>query len=134
MFARILASWFRALEWDRHGRDTSYLLRGADLERAKRYLVQGKEQEPRPTALHHQYVLSSAEVESAVQDAELDRQKQVLAQQRQWLQLLTAAAILTGVLGFSSWGLSRQAQQAQMRAEQAQLKALTQSSQGPILV
>ncbi len=123
----------RALEWDRHGRDTSYLLRGADLERAKQYLAQGKDQEPRPTALHHQYVLSSAEVESAVQDAELDRQKQLLAEQRRWLQLVTAASILAGVLGFSSWGLSRQAQQAQMRAEQAQLKALTQSSKALFL-
>ncbi|MEO0988090.1 MAG: TIR domain-containing protein, partial [Cyanobacteria bacterium J06639_14] len=123
----------RALEWDRHGRDASYLLRGTDLERANHYLAQGKDQEPRPSALHHQYVLASVEVEATVRDAELEHQKQILAGQRRWLQLITAASILAGALGLASWGLSHQAQQAQLRAEQAQLKALTQSSKALFL-
>lgn len=123
----------RALEWDRSDRDNSYLLRGADLDRANHYLAQGKDQEPRPTALHHQYVLASAEAEAAVREVELQRQRAILAGQRRWLQLVTAASILAVVMGVTSWGLSRQAQQAQKVAEQAQLKALNQSAQALFL-
>lgn len=118
----------RALEWDRNGRDNSYLLRGKDLERANHYLVQGKEQEPRPTALHHQYVIASADAEAAVQYLELERQKAANSVQQRWLQLVTAISILAVAMGITSWGLSRKAQQAQKLAEQSQLKALNQSS------
>lgn len=123
----------RALEWDRNDRDSSYLLRGADLERAHHYLAQGKDQEPRPTALHHQYVIASAEAEAAVRDAELARQKAILAGQQRWLQLVTAASILAVAMGITSWGLSRQSQRAQKLAEQAQLKALNQSAEALFL-
>ncbi|HEY9887833.1 MAG TPA: TIR domain-containing protein [Candidatus Obscuribacterales bacterium] len=123
----------RALEWDRNGHDSSYLLRGADLERANRYLAQGKDQEPRPTALHHQYVLTSAEAEAAVRDAELARQKNALAGQQRWLQLVTAVSILAVAMGITSWGLAREAHRAQKLAEQAQLKALNQSAQALFL-
>lgn len=119
----------RALEWERNNHDNSYLLRGADLERANRYLTQGKDQEPRPTALHHQYVIASAEAEAAVRDAELAHQKAILTGQRRWLQLITAVSILAVAMGITSWGLSRQAQRAQKLAEQAQLKALNQSAE-----
>ena len=118
----------RALEWDRNDRDGSYLLRGADLERANRYLAQGKDQEPRPTALHHQYVITSAEAEAAVRDAELQKQRIAFAAQRRWLQLVTAVSILAVAMGITSWGLYRQAQRAQKLAEQAELKALNQSA------
>ena len=130
----------RALEWERNGRDNSYLLRGADLERANHYLAQGKDQAPRPTALHHQYVLASADNEAVARDAELERQKQVLNDQQRWLQLVTAVSVLAIALGLSSWWLSRQAQEAQLkadqarvRAEQSRLKALHQSSEALFL-
>ncbi|MDB9529215.1 TIR domain-containing protein [Oscillatoria sp. CS-180] len=123
----------RALEWDRSDRDSSYLLRGADLDRANQYLAQGKDQEPRPTALHHQYVLASAEAEAAIRDAELERQKTTLAGQQRWLQLVTAVSIIAVVMGIVSWGQSRRAQQAQRLAEQAQLRALNQSAQALFL-
>ncbi|NER81892.1 MAG: TIR domain-containing protein, partial [Leptolyngbya sp. SIO1D8] len=123
----------RALEWDRNGRDNSYLLRGADLERANHYLVQGKKQEPRPTALHHQYVLASTELESSVRDSELEQQRQVLAEQQRWLKLVTAVSVLAVAMGITSWGLLRQSQYAQKAAEQARIRALTQSSQALFL-
>ena len=123
----------RALEWKRNDRDSSYLLRGADLEKANHYLAQGKDQEPSPTALHHQYVLASVDVEATARDAELERQRHALQEQRRWLQLVTAASILAGALGLTSLGLSQQAQQAQVKAEQAQLRALTQSSEALFL-
>ncbi|RZM81945.1 WD40 domain-containing protein [Leptolyngbya iicbica] len=123
----------RALEWERNGLDTSYLLRGADLDRANHYLAQGKDQEPRPTALHHRYVIASGEVEAAARAVELERQKAAMAGQQRWLQLVTAVSVLAVAMGITSWGLSRQAQTAQKRAEQAQLKALNQSAQALFL-
>ncbi|MGD1941991.1 MAG: toll/interleukin-1 receptor domain-containing protein [Leptolyngbyaceae cyanobacterium] len=123
----------RALEWERNSRDQSYLLRGADLERANHYLTQGKDQEPRPTALHHQYVITSAEAEAAGRDSELRRQTAELAGQQRWLQLVTAVSVLAVAMGITSWGLSRQAHRAQKLAEQAQLKALNQSAQALFL-
>jgi WD40 repeat protein len=123
----------RALEWDRTDRDGSYLLRGADLERANHYLAQGKDQEPRPTALHHQYVIASAEAEAAVRDVELQRQRMALSAQQRWLQLVTAVSILAVAMGITSWGLSRQAQRAQKLAEQAHLRALNQSAEALFL-
>lgn len=123
----------RALEWDRNNRDGSYLLRGVDLDRANSYLAQGKAQEPRPTALHHQYVLASAEAEAAIRDAELERQKEVLAGQQRWLQLVTAVSIIAVVMGLVSWAQSRRAEYAKKTAQTAQLKALTQSAQALFL-
>lgn len=123
----------RALEWDRNGRDPSYLLRGADLERANRYLAQGQAQAPKPSALHHQYVLASGEVESVAREAELEQQRQVLAHQRRWLQLITAASILSVALGLTSWQLSQEAHVAREEAERAQLRALTKSSKALFL-
>ncbi|NEQ47906.1 MAG: TIR domain-containing protein [Leptolyngbya sp. SIOISBB] len=123
----------RALEWDRNDRDGSYLLRGADLDRANRYLAQGKDQEPRPTALHHQYVIASGEVEAAAREVELRRQKAAMAGQQRWLQLVTAVSVLAVAMGITSWGLSRQAQQAQIQAERSRIRALNQSAQALFL-
>ncbi len=123
----------RALEWDRNGRDASYLLRGTDLERANRYLAQGKAQEPRPSALHHQYVLASADREASDRALELERQKAALSGQRRLLQLVTAASILAVAMGLSSWMLSQQSQRAQKLAEEARIRSLNQSAQSLLL-
>jgi TIR domain len=42
----------RAMEWQRQGRDNSFLLRGRDLREAERWVATGAEKEPKPTALH----------------------------------------------------------------------------------
>lgn len=123
----------RALEWDRSDRDKSYLLRGTDLERANRYLAQGRDAAPRPTALHHQYVLASAEGESIERDLELVRQRRILSDQRRWLQLVTAASVLAVALGLTSWGLSQAAHRARKDAELAQLRALNKSARALFL-
>jgi WD40 repeat protein len=48
----------RALEWDRSGRDRSFLLRGADLRSAEAWLAAGADKDPGPTALESEYVLA----------------------------------------------------------------------------
>lgn len=107
----------RALEWERHGRDMSYLLRGADLDRANEHLARGDNQEPRPTDLHHRYVLASAEAEANLQDVELERQAAVLAEQRRWLRVVTVVSVVAVGMGVISGLLLQRARQAQTQAE-----------------
>jgi YVTN family beta-propeller protein len=48
----------RALEWEQSGRDRSFLLRGADLKEAERWLAAGVDKDPGPTALEREYVVA----------------------------------------------------------------------------
>jgi YVTN family beta-propeller protein len=49
----------RAIEWDQSGRNRSFLLRGADLKAAERWLAAGAEKDPGPTALEREYLTAS---------------------------------------------------------------------------
>jgi hypothetical protein len=49
----------RAKEWEREGRDSSFLLRGKDLREAEQWVVESAVREPKPTTLHSQYILAS---------------------------------------------------------------------------
>jgi WD40 repeat protein len=49
----------RALEWDRSGRDRSFLLRGADLRSAEAWLAAGADKDPGPTALETEYLVAA---------------------------------------------------------------------------
>lgn len=116
----------RALDWERHGRDRSYLLRGTDLARANEHLAQGTYQEPRPTALHHRYVQASAEAEAALREGELGRQAAILTEQRRWLRIVTVILAVAVALGIFGSTLLYQARQAQAQAELGQWQALSQ--------
>ena len=48
----------KALEWDQAGRDRSFLLRGADLSAAERWLAAGAGRDPGPSALEQEYLLA----------------------------------------------------------------------------
>jgi hypothetical protein len=49
----------KAIEWDDHGRDASFLLAGNELEAAEQWLARQSGKRPEPTALHNQFVLAS---------------------------------------------------------------------------
>jgi WD40 repeat protein len=49
----------KALEWNRKGRDRSFLLRGRDLKDAEAWLAQGGQKEPKPTEIQAEYIVSS---------------------------------------------------------------------------
>ena len=49
----------RALEWDRSGRDRSFLLRGADLRSAEAWLAAGADKDPGPSALETEYLVAA---------------------------------------------------------------------------
>lgn len=49
----------RALEWNEHGQDRSFLLRGTELADAERWLAAGVDKHPGPTALEQEYLLAA---------------------------------------------------------------------------
>lgn len=55
----------RAKEWDKKGRNDSYLLRGSALTDAEQWLTQNVYKEPEATNLHKEYITASLTVETA---------------------------------------------------------------------
>ena len=49
----------KALEWDKHTQDPSFLLSGSELESAEHWLVRGSQKGPEPTELQKAYILAS---------------------------------------------------------------------------
>jgi RHS repeat-associated protein len=49
----------KAIEWDQHARDRSFLLSGSELEAAEQYLASGSGRQPKPSELQTAYVLIS---------------------------------------------------------------------------
>jgi WD40 repeat protein len=54
----------RAGEWHRHGKETSYLLRGADLDAARRWRAHADGKQPPPAPLHDAYLDASGAAEA----------------------------------------------------------------------
>jgi WD40 repeat protein len=54
----------RALEWDEHARDRSFLLRGTELADAERWLAAGVDKDPGPTAIEQEYLLAARQAAS----------------------------------------------------------------------
>jgi hypothetical protein len=48
----------RAIEWDKSGRDSSFVLRGSDLQTSEEWQVRAAEKEPNLTALQSEYILA----------------------------------------------------------------------------
>src|SRR5262249_30601184 len=67
----------RAIEWDRHQREESYLLRGKDLQDAEAQLLVNHEKNPRPTELQHAFVQDSRTLENAELEADREQQQQL---------------------------------------------------------
>jgi WD40 repeat protein len=54
----------RAAEWETHGKNESYLLRGEDLDEAQAWLAGAANKKPEPAPLHHAYVLASQQAQA----------------------------------------------------------------------
>lgn len=59
----------KALEWESHERNDSFLLRGDDLSTSEDWLLQAETKEPSPTEQHKNYIRKSREAEDATQRA-----------------------------------------------------------------
>jgi hypothetical protein len=57
----------RAKEWEREGRDRSFLLRGKDLGEAEQWIARSAELEPKPNMLQSDYVLVSRQAATTLQ-------------------------------------------------------------------
>jgi WD40 repeat protein len=49
----------RAIDWDKNQRNHSYLLKGAEIEKAEQWQVQSASKDPSPTEMHAEYILVS---------------------------------------------------------------------------
>ncbi|MCB2209827.1 TIR domain-containing protein [bacterium] len=99
----------RALEWKRCGKETGYLLHGADLEEAEKWLAQAAGKDPDPTALQTEYILAS--------------RTQATRRQRRTLIGVVVGLVVAIVLGVLAWNQRNIAvSEGQMRAT-AQMEA-----------
>lgn len=109
----------RALEWEKQGRKSDFLLRGDELESAAEWLASSGGKSPKPTELVTQYIWAS-------QHASSRRQRQLLAG-------VSIALGITLLLAVTAFILYRQAEQARADAEknaaQARSLALSTSAQ-----
>lgn len=96
----------RSVEWQRRGRDDSFLLQKNDLSEAERWLSLGPDKEPRPTTLQTEYIIGS-------RSAATRRQRRLTAY-AVFAGLLIAAGAIAALVGFrqaernASESLSRQ--------------------------
>ncbi|MCJ7568724.1 MAG: TIR domain-containing protein [Anaerolineales bacterium] len=79
----------RALEWERKGQESGFLLRGGDLGEGEAWLARAAEKDPQPTALQTRYMLASR------QDA--------TRRQRAALGAICVALVVAVALGILAW-------------------------------
>ncbi len=95
----------RTREWEMHGRDTSFALRGEDLEAAEIWLAEaGRHEEPRPTDLQTEYIFAS--------------RKAATRRQRLTLGSVTLGLVVAVVLALFAWNQRQEAVSQRDRAEQ----------------
>ncbi|OUC15948.1 MAG: hypothetical protein B0A82_04130 [Alkalinema sp. CACIAM 70d] len=86
----------RAQEWQNHGKDESFLLRGTDLERAEQWCIEGATKQPEPNTLQLQYIDTSRRTERA-------QQRSLIRLQRTLLGTMTIAFVIASGLGFFAY-------------------------------
>lgn len=96
----------RALEWERKGKDGSFLLRGGDLREAEQWLLESGERAPQPTPPQPEYLVASRRAETA--------------RQRATGGALGAGLVVALALAALAWLQRDQAVRAQARAETEQ--------------
>jgi WD40 repeat protein len=105
----------RAREWERNGTDGSFLLRGKDLSEAEQWIVRSAEKEPKPTALHAQYILASRQA----------------ATKTQRIIIAAVAIALVVAIGLAIYAFS-QRNTAQSETREAKARELTAFSTGSL--
>ncbi|MBD1869132.1 toll/interleukin-1 receptor domain-containing protein [Cyanobacteria bacterium FACHB-471] len=105
----------RALEWQSKAQNSSYLLRGHDLQEAEQWLMQGVNKDPKPTPLQTQYINSSNEAEALVLKARQKAKRTVVLATVLVNMLLVTGACFWLYSSASSWArrwVERQLQDA----------------------
>jgi WD40 repeat protein len=94
----------RALEWDKRGRDNSFVLNGSEITEAETWLAQGLDKEPLPTQLHAEYITAS-------RSAANQRQRRLFAGTAVALIATIGLAILAALFGIDARQQSQLAQE-----------------------
>jgi TIR domain len=89
----------KAIDWDDHGRDASFLLTGSELEDAEKWLARQSGKRPEPSALHNDLVLAS--------------RRHVIRRLRKTRSIIAAA--LAGSLALTAFALIQRNQAIQQR-------------------
>jgi WD40 repeat protein len=101
----------RAVEWESHQHDKSFLLHGQDLSNAQHWLTRSIEKPPQPTQLQTQYIVQSVRAQSKSQNRKL--------------AAAFAAFIIAVALGLVAVYEGHKAKQARNHATISQIRALT---------
>ncbi len=119
----------RAIEWKHKSRNSDLLLRGSELESVIQWITQSAEKEPRSTQIQRDYINASRKAESDCQEAEIQRQKQEIRQQRVWLGAVTAALIAATGLGLLAFTQYQTAEARRKEIELSQIDTLSTSAE-----
>lgn len=110
----------RALEWDRRHQEKGYLLHGADLAEAEKWLAQASGKDPGPTTLQTQYILAS--------------RTEATRRQRLTLSGVVLGLVVAIALGILAWtqrnvavSESQMRATAQVQAEEAEATAIEEA-------
>lgn len=101
----------KAIEWDRRGRDDSFLLRKRDLSDAESWLAASAGKEPTPTPLQQEYIITSRKVENEY--------NQLIARGEQAVRRVKVAAIVVPLAILTATGAGVFAMTAIKRADDA---------------
>ncbi|MGG6293529.1 toll/interleukin-1 receptor domain-containing protein [Leptolyngbya sp. AN02str] len=107
----------RANEWHNKQRDESLLLRGSELEDARRWLAQSCSKQPQILQLQKEYIWASSNAELGRQQATLEEEMRSQRLRQAWLRLAAIATSFAVILGLGSFGLYRQAEHHRQGAE-----------------
>lgn len=126
----------RANEWNNSNRDESLLLRGSELEDARRWLSQSHNKHPQSLQLQKDFIWASYNAELGRQQQELEQQQRAAQLQRFWRTMLAIAGGMAVAFGIGSFvlyleasGNRRVAEKAQANAEIQRLTTLTEASE-----
>src|SRR5215207_11627196 len=109
-----------AKEWDKGGRDPSFLLRGKTLEEAEGWQAKEAEEEPKLTSLQKEYILASRQAETDLQKRQTRLQRMLLGAGA----LVLMVVMVLGLVSFLGWRQARSNEkEAQANAKEAQMQA-----------
>src|SRR5215208_4125924 len=109
-----------AKEWDKGGRDPSFLLRGKTLEEAERWQAKEAEKEPKLTSLQKEYILASRQAETDLHRRQTQRQRTLLGAGA----LVLIVVMVLGLLSAWKWSeADKNAREARSNVKEAQANA-----------
>ncbi|OQY26408.1 MAG: hypothetical protein B6244_13620 [Candidatus Cloacimonetes bacterium 4572_55] len=118
-----------ALEWERNHYDKGSFLSGGALYEWEQWLVDSEEKIPQPTQLHREFINESRKYESAIQLAEIDRQKrnQII------VTVFLVIALALALFSIGQWRIAVEERSHALEARQAEEAHRKQADQARLI-